>query len=549
MRTRYLFLVLGGALLASCTKPPAPTPSVTTIQGFVYQSISTGGNPVTGAQVKLTAGSVSKSTITGPNGAFQLSYEGQANFSLTVTPPAGSGLRSVTYDDVPVAAYKDQYGAAGEMNIYLPGGPAVALPGTGSVFGCITGRLLDTDGTTPVVANPPPKTPDRTSPAACDGSQPKGLFNDGGTAIQPGENGLVIFGGFRVVTTKADGSFRVPLFTGNNGFAFSGSLWGGNYTGTDTGDPNTATAYFWEKFAFKPRADLYTKPSNFIDTPAGDLVLEPFDPATNPKVTTLPITHDTSALSGFDFSDPSKALSFSVPIFNHAIHSSGIELGQYYNIGAGAMNMRVIKLDPAAKSQQIEVDSTALNADSARSTINQWRDGSNLSTPLTAKFLAIPNLQAPANNSNGQSRTPTLSWKAVPQATLYEVDVYDADGNLVWYGLTQKTSLTVPVSLAANANHFWRAFAYEGLEMTDAIGRDPDALQAARWVNPARLAGLEGFRSNPVNDAYGRIAQAYLGTLGYIPSAKPAGQRYLQNLLTNGYRESASEVFAFQTGN
>lgn len=549
MRTRYVLMaLLGGALLASCTKPPAPTPPTTTIQGFVYQSISTGGNPVTGAQVKLTAGSVSKSTLTGPNEYFQLSYEGQANFSLTVTPPAGSGLRPVTYDDVSIAAYRDQYGAAGEMNIYLPGGPAVALPGTGSVFGCITGRLLGTDGTTPVVANPPKGAPDRTSPVACDGTQPKGLFNDGSTAVQPGENGLVIFGGFRVVTTKADGSFRVPLFTGNNGFAFSGSLWGGNYTGTDTGDPNTATAYFWEKFAFKPRADIYTKPSDFVDTPVGDLILEPFDPASNPKVTTLPITHDTSALPGFDFSDPNKALSYSVPLFNHAIHSSGIELGQYYNVGAsGAMNMRVIKLDPAAKSQQIEVDSTAVNADtSARSIINQWRDGTNLGTPLTARFMAIPSLQAPANGANGQSRTPALSWKAVPEATLHEVDVFDNDGNLVWYGLSKKTSLSLPIPLAANANYFWQVVAYEGLEMSDVIGRDPDAAQAVRWLNPARF---KHFKSDPVNDAYGRRARAYLETLGYIPSARPGGERYLQNLLTNGYRESYSEVFSFQTGN
>ncbi|WP_148225912.1 carboxypeptidase-like regulatory domain-containing protein [Allomeiothermus silvanus] len=517
----------------------------------MYQSISTGGSPVAGARVQLQVGGSTQSAFTDSSGAFALTYSGTANFSLTVIPPAGSGLGSVTYDGVAVAAYKDQYGAAGEMNIYLPGGRSTTLPGTRNTFGCITGRLLDTDGTTPVVANPPAQAPNRTSPAACNGTQPPGLFNSGSTAINPGENGLVLFGGFRVVTTQAGGSFRVPLFTGNNGFAFSGSLWGGNYTGTDTGDPNTATAYFWEKFAFKPRADLYTKPSNFIDTPAGDLVLEPFDPASNPKVTTLPITHDTSALSGFDFSDPNEALLYSIPLFNHAIHSSGIELGQYYNVGAsGAMNMRVIQLDPAAKSQQIEVNSTAFNLDTgASSTVTQWRDGTNLSTPLTAKFLAIPSLQAPANNASGQPRSPTLSWNAVPGATLYEVDIYDANGKLVWYGLSKNTSLSVPITLEANKAYLWQAFAYEGLEMSDAIGRDPDATLAARWINPRHLAGLKGFPSNPVNEAYGRMAQAYLDTLGYIPAARPTSQRYLQNLLTNGYRESASEVFAFQTGN
>ncbi|PZA05896.1 hypothetical protein DNA98_16245 [Meiothermus sp. Pnk-1] len=503
-----------------------------------------------GAQVQLQVGGSTKSAVTDSTGAFSLTYSGGTNFSLTVIPPAGSGLGAVTYDGVAVATYNDQYGAAGEMNIYLPGGPSVALPGSRNTFGCIYGNLLDTDGTTPVVAAPPSTAPDRTSPAACNGTQPEGVFNDGSTAISPGENGLVLFGGLRVVTTGAGGSFRIPLFTGNNGFAFSGSLWGGNYTGTDTGDPNTATAYFWEKFAFKPRVDLYTKPSNFPDTPVGNLVLEPFDPATNPKVTTLSITHDTSALSGFDFSDPSKALSFSLPLFNHAIHSAGIELGQYYHLGAGAMNMRIVKLDPAAQSQQIEVDSTALNLDTlARSTVKQWRDGTNLGTPLTAKFLAIPSLQAPANNTTGQSRTPTLSWKAVPEATLYEVDVYDANGKLVWYGLSKNTSLSVPVTLGANQTYQWQAFAYEGLEMSDAIGRDLEATLAARWINPRHLAGLRRLPSNPVNEAYGRIAQAYLDTLGYIPATRPAGQRYLQNLLANGYRESASETFSFQTGN
>lgn len=58
------------ALLSSCTQPS------TTLRGFVYQSISTGGSPVAGAQVQLQVGGSTKSALTDSSGAFPLTYSG-----------------------------------------------------------------------------------------------------------------------------------------------------------------------------------------------------------------------------------------------------------------------------------------------------------------------------------------------------------------------------------------------------------------------------------------------------------------------------------------
>jgi hypothetical protein len=215
-------------------------------------------------------------------------------------------MAALTYEEVPVAAYRSPYGAASEMNIYLPAPASSLLPGYPARRGFIQGTL--TLNGTPVQS---------TTPRPADFSK---LFDP----PRPGEDGLVVFGGFRTVTTGTGGAYTIPVVSTNNLYAVSGSLWAGNYTGTDTGDPDTATEYFWHSFQYIPEVRVYLGASSPYPTTSQDVALEAFDPASNPRVTLLPVQHDYSALGGFTL-DPSNpdwnALAFSVPSFVHAIHS------------------------------------------------------------------------------------------------------------------------------------------------------------------------------------------------------------------------------------
>jgi hypothetical protein len=116
-------LLLSGLALGllACSPPPQ------TLQGKVYTSPSAGGQPVHGAKVVVRAGNQTQEVLTGLDGSFQLRMPGSAQtFNLTVIPPKGQGMAALTYEEVPVAAYRSPYGAASEMNIYLPA-PASAL--------------------------------------------------------------------------------------------------------------------------------------------------------------------------------------------------------------------------------------------------------------------------------------------------------------------------------------------------------------------------------------------------------------------------------------
>lgn len=96
---------------------------ISAIQGNVYQTIASGGQPLLGAKVTAWLGSVSQTTTTGTDGSFQVALPttaANANaFSLTVEPLSSSVYQAITHDTVPLADYAAPYGAANEMNIYL----------------------------------------------------------------------------------------------------------------------------------------------------------------------------------------------------------------------------------------------------------------------------------------------------------------------------------------------------------------------------------------------------------------------------------------------
>lgn len=541
------------------------TASVTVVQaikGRVFQTIASGGQPLSGAKVTVKLGSTTQTATTGADGSFQVSPQGSGTtFSITAEPPSGSAYRPVTYDTVPLADYASPYGAAGEMNIYLGGGAAVSLPGYTARVGCVTGKLFDTDGTTPVVAAPPSSAPDRASPPACDGNNiPAGLFNQSPTAISFGENGLVMFGGSRVVTTGGGGSYRIPVRSTDNNWAVSGNLWAGNYDGK--GDTASAVIRYWSKFANLPSVNFYTNGTEVTQ----NLTLEPFDPATNSaKVVSLPVSYDYSALtgSGFDFSPTGNSAALSTPLFSQIIGSGDIELGLYADLAGngGPIPMRVVKISSATpKAQQIRVESQAAKFNSsftavlALSSAIYWRDGTNESTAVNAQFIGVAEPTAPTDAATGISKNPTLTWKAVDGGKVYSVTLADASsGKTVWTAYTTNTSITVPVTLTANKTYLWDVATDDQTEMLDVVGFDPDAWQASLWINPVRLSGIKGqvTGGSIINTWRGELVKAYVQATGKVPSRGTIREQDKngQNLLTRGLHESVGDSFSFKTGN
>lgn len=514
------FLLIGLSLptLWACTPPPQG------IQGHVFTSPRAGGQPVHGAKVIAQVGNRRVETTTGLDGRFSLQVPGNAQtFSLTVIPPEGQGMAALTFAEVPLSAYRSPYGAASEMNIYLPAPPSRTLPGYPIRAGFLTGTV--TLGGQPVASSTP--------------RNPNQLFDP----PIPCEDGLVIFGGFRTVTTDASGQYQIPVASTNNLYAASGSLWAGNYTGTDTGDCQTATEYYWSHFQYMPDAWVYLNGSQTQQ----DLALEAFDPQANPsRVTILEVTHDLSGLSGYypDLNSPQwNAFSFSIPSFAHAIHSGEIELGQYYYLGETRKALRVYKIPSGVNSQQISLFSVALRFNSDFQVLDfslafHWRDGTNLGTPLTVAFLDTPKLGVADGATLGS--TPTLSWNPVSGGKVYMVSVYDGEGNLVWAGFTPRTSITLPMPLKSGTTYFWDVYTDDQTDMLDYIGMDPATLQARLYVDLNHLARLRQLKASPVNHARGELAKAYRESLGYIP------QGAYQGLLQNGYRESVSEIRSFR---
>lgn len=512
------FLAIGIGLLGlwACTPPPQG------LQGNVFTSPSAGGQPVHGARVIAQVGSRRVETTTSLDGHFSLQIPGNAQtFTLTVIPPAGQGMAALTFAEVPLSAYRSPYGAASEMNIYLPAPASKTLPGYTARTGYITGNV--TFNNQPVVSSTP--------------RDPTQLFDP----PQPCEDGLVVYGGGRTVTTNASGDYQIPVTSTNNLYAASGSLWAGNYTGTDTGNCQTATEYFWAQFQLIPEVRVYLN-----GTSAGqNVALEAFDPQSNPKVATLTVSHDYGALTGFDFNPTSpdwNAFSLSTASFTHAIHSGDIELGQYYYVGETTKNLRVLALSSTDVSQQIMVQSLAVRLSATGhildlSLVQQWRDGTNLGQGLTASFLDTPKLAVNDGATLGQN--PTLSWSPVPGGQVYVVSVYDQTGKLVWVGYTPKTEIALPISLSSGATYSWDVSTDDQTGMLEYIGMDPSALQARLYVNLDHYPKLKGYKGSTVNQARGRMVQAFLEGQGYVP------QGAYQNLLQRGYRQSVSETRTF----
>lgn len=557
-------LLVWGLLALTACGPSQPPVAGATIQGNVFASPSAGGAPVQGARVTVRVGDDTQSVSSDIGGhfSFELNTPQTAQaLTVTVEPPAESNLYAATYDSVTLEAYRSPYGAAGELNIYLgTTKPSAFLPGAAPRLGCLTGVLKDVDGT-PLASNAL-----EVVPTAQGTFVPRPLYDDPTCAAtitsipnflagyvslpQPGETGLVLYVGYVVVRTDAQGRYRLPLQSPQNLFAASGSMWAGNYDGTDTGNLKTANAFFWSKFQYLPEVPVFLSGA----TATQNLLLESFDPATNPRVTTQTVQYDGSAVNRVGGAFEVET----VPSFEHALTSSALMLGQYYKDNpSGSDTLRVMRLGQGTRAQHISVVSTLTRYDPADSTFlgdsrfTGWRDGTNLGQPLGVNFLGIPDPQAPALDETGTSRTPTLTWSGVGGARLYQVVLFRSleDGpEPVWEGYTPGTSLTLPFALEANADYSWQIYANDSYDVTYVLGSDPVAMEASRWVSAGKLPRARGDGS-ALNTWRGQAARAIWQATGAPPQRFLGPADTYQNLLETGSREANSQEFTFTTGN
>lgn len=556
-----IMLISGLLTLGGCGGPQ-PAQRETTLQGNVFASPLAGGAPVQGARVTASLGDATGSVVTGPDGRFSLKLNPaqivQA-FTLTVEPPDGADLYASTFGGVPLEAYTSPSGAAGDMSLYLGTvNPSPALPGGVPRWGCVAGTLRDTGGQ-PLPSNALPVVygaggqliprPLYPNCATAPWTVPSFLTGFLGTAPQPGETGLIIAGGpLAVVRTDGQGRYLLPAVSAANLRAASGVMWAGNYDGTDTGSLETASAVFWSKFQYLPQIRVFLNGT----TTTQDLQLEDFDPATNPRVTTQPIRYDGRAAE----TEGSASVIETRPGYAPSwLFAGSLPLGQYLRQGSsGGDDLRVLRLASDDRAQSITVESRLTRYDPDHTTSRGssvfigWRDGATLGQPLTATFLGIPAPQAPTPAATGTSRTPTLSWNAVPGARLYDVLLYQVlpenEVLPVWRGLTTDTSLRVPVELEAGRQYGWQVSADDSFQPIDWIASDPMRSEAARWKSAGGLPRARG-RDSALNTWRGKVARA----TDTLPGGFAGAAAYDQHLLEKGYRFSSSQEFTFTTGN
>ena len=531
--------------------------SSATIKGIVTNDPGAGGNPVNGAQIQVRIGKNSMNVMTGPTGEFSVPFKdiGRANtFTLNVVPPFGSPLSSRTYEGIPLDAYSSVLGGANDIQVVLANASGAGQsPVTPPHYANYVGAISENGGAAKTSNPLGRRVADDKGRRACLSSKVTApCLND---PPQAGEDGLVVANGQFTAVIDKNGQYLIPRRTIFNSYGTSLAIWAGDYNGTDTGNLATANEVFWSKYALKQVANVFlgTDPKNPIVN-SNDLALEPFDPALNPRVASIPVSHDTSALTGFNFSGAAAdSVSVSSPKFTPTIGTAAFPLGQYVDFTAGPRNLRVVKIADGVQAQLLEITSQAINlANGANSKVTTWHDGTNLTQPINAKFLAIPSVQSPAIAAKNVGTSPTLSWRAVPGARLYGVTVIDSvSGQTVWSGLTGRTSISLPYELAPNTKYDWGVGTDDQYSIGDIFGTSPMAFAANAWVDTNSIFKLrgKGYGNDAMNTWRGNQAAKYLERNGSLPSLGiGTDTRPGQRLVSRGFRESSSESASFTTG-
>lgn len=461
----------------------------------------TTGTPVGGSEITVRMGGIQQSAVSDTLGRYSITLKAEGVQTLfdvwSYAPIKDEPNQMPLYvQGLPIAEYLDPNRMAAHLNLATRATFTSYLLSTYPARGvCLTGTLQDSQNNPVVGANAMGGFHDVLS--SCDTALAPTL----NVPLIDGEQGFISAGGFRSVSTDANGGFILPIRTRGNGFAISSALFAGNFDdivpNSDPAQPAVQTR--WSQFLYVPKVDsfLFSALNNdttnnagtqFTAQDIGTLHTKPFDPAVNNQVVDVKLTHDLSTLPISDVTTVTQSANVS---FSPAIYSGDIPMGSY----TGAFDQRSVRtLKPLGTAQHLTVDSNVfamLKVDDTSTVVgssnsSQWRDGTNLNTPINAAFLAWPVPVTPANHGLITAQ-PKLSWSSVPNATLYDLTLMRLDPAAtaavpqpVWYAVTSDTELTIPVALEAGKQYSWSVSAYAGYKVSDFLAISPLSRQAAQ---------------------------------------------------------------------
>ncbi len=442
-----LVLAIGTALAVSgCGVTGAPPAAVAPFSVLVILGGGSGGfsgQPAAGVVVTVSpSGGSPVSQTTDATGRANFYSSPSGTYDVSAVPPSTLPAAALTIRDLNVATTGRDI-----VLVLVHGLPSDQTPPrtiSGPFTGAITGRLVRQDGS-------PQPGPDNCSSSSA-------------SCHIPGNAGIVTYTGLFDDITDASGNFTINR-TGmsNERPAVTGSLFGGNWDGMGglgSGVVGLTHLYFTQ-YAYDPAVSLV----------GGTLAYGDFQMS---SVTgSLPTALDSEGQSFLAAFNGGGTVGFSVTdlFLYHAIHSQDLWLSEvYHDTGVTSVTTPIPQISTA---QSVYWYGLAFAGALATATFDFTGFGLT-TTYLTsgAAALNVSFLPRPGTPVVGAANPPAISWAASSGATVYEVDVFDASGNLVYYAAASSSlSVTMPAALPSGS-YTVVVYANDSFTSADYIGRE-----------------------------------------------------------------------------
>lgn len=317
-------------------------------------------------------------------------------------------------------------------------------------------------GTTPPRGIQNPGSATLTGTVRDKDGNPQGSTGQSGTQYHaPGYVGIVTYTGTGAFTalTNASGQYTISRPLSDDRPASTGSLFAGNWDGLEvTARPCFGgSRLYFTQYAFVPAVNAFKGQTTTVNLD--------MQSATGSLAANLD-AEGQAFLASFD-GGGACGLSLIDLLLYHAIHSLDLWLAEAVH-DSGVPNVTTpvpqIPLDQAVYWYGLGF-------------AGRW-DGTDFSVyGQTQTFLVtgagslrVSYLQRPGNPSVGSEADPQISWTASSGATLYEVDVFDSSGNLVFVGATSTNlSVKLPMTLPAG-NYAVVVYANDSFRPSDYLG-------------------------------------------------------------------------------
>ncbi len=407
--------VLAGLLAAGCgagAAPPTPTGAfnVQVILG-PNQGVWS-GYPAGGVKLILEAGASVQVQTTDANGRATFPTAPTGPYEISAIPPTTLPAAAMKLRDLHVGTTGTDIVVV--LPHRVPTGTTPPRTPDGPGAATLTGTVRDKDG------NLQPSTGD-TGPAV----------------HSPGNVGIVTYTGTGAFSTLTDASgvYTISRPLSNDRPASTGSLFAGNWDRLEFSERQCfgGSRLSFTQYAYVPAVDAYKGQTTTLDLNMA---------AVTGSVTA---TVDADGQAFLASLDGAGACGFSLAdlFLYHAIHSSDLWLSElFHDSGVASVTSPVpqIPLDQGVYWYGVGV---AGRFDGSELVVY----GQTLTFLVAgATSLRVSYLQRPGNPTVGGGAEPEVSWTASAGATLYEVDVFDGSGNLVFVGATA-TNLSVKLPM------------------------------------------------------------------------------------------------------